>query len=268
MTATEPLYTVRSAEAPLPRFSWRRIMQLAQLYRRPIRTQWLIYAIATPAIYIGMVFLPYGFKALFGLLLSLMTIAGPLVFCRRDNTLVLLAPVTGAERLTFYLLYSFIVVPGGIELYFLILQGIATLFSPEANVHTILLNMAMASPAQTSLTMGQTLMFGTGSVGMTLLVLGAVLYGALFGRNPVKAAILYGAGAYGAMMLAVIIYAFVLGFMAARSLPAGAELDPYQTGLQAGNDFVAQMPMMMVNIGVTSLGLCAIMCVKMYRRLR
>ena len=266
MTELTTSYTGDSAQAPLPRFSWRRIMQLAALYRRPLRAQWLIYAIAIPAIYLGMVFLP-DLKPLFTILVSLLTLGAPLVFCRRDNTLIRMAPVTGAERMTFYMVYTFIFVPVVLEIYFTVLQGIGSLISPAGVVHTGIFDL-QARALEANLSMHDAVLLFAGSYCISFLVIGMILYGALFGRNPVKAAILYGAGTYAAVMVVVIIYSIVLGFMAAQSLPADIDPDPYQAGFQAGNDFVAQMPAMMLNIGVTTLGLFVILCVKMYRRLR
>ena len=167
MTDSTAIYT--AIPEALPRFSWRRIMQLATLYRRALRTQWTIYAIAIPAIYLGMVFLPQWFHSIFTLLIALLTMGAPLAFCRHgDNTLVRLAPVTGAERLTFYLLYTFVIVPVVLELYFQLIQGAGTLISPAGHVLPASYDF-VARAASAELTLKQCVILTAGSCGISVL---------------------------------------------------------------------------------------------------
>ena len=266
MTDSATAYPAPGAADEMPRFSWHRIMQLAALYSRPLRTQWLIYAIAIPLIYLGMVFLPDWADGLLTLVMSVLTLGAPLVFAMRDRTLVRLAPVTGAERLTFYLLYTFIFVPVVMEIYFYAFQGIGSLISPMGNVRPDI-SSAIAKAASAGLTLSDAVVMGIGSYSISVLVIGTTIYGALTGKSPVKAAILYGAGTYAAVMVVTTIAAAVIGFMSVSELAADHELTA-SAGEAISSDFVNFMPWLMLALGMVSLLLFVLLCVKLYRRLR
>lgn len=129
------------------KFSWRRAWAISSLYEPTIKWQLIIYAIVS-AFTGGVVYtlnatvLGILSMGLFGTVTNLMLYFGPLVFARKSNPVVeTTLPATNAEKCTFYILYSLVVIPLVLNIPYYIVLLTGNLIHPVAETFQEILSL-------------------------------------------------------------------------------------------------------------------------------
>lgn len=104
------------------KFSWRRVLDFGLLYKSAIANQFIIFFVIITLAYLCL--LPvrgfkteanFAFYTMMSVLVAYCLYAGPLIFSRRDDSLLTQVPATIGEKTAFCLIYSIIVVPLFVE---------------------------------------------------------------------------------------------------------------------------------------------------------
>lgn len=123
------------------RFSWARTLSIAGMYRSGIRKHLIICICAVLACYALMALIASVTSkslAIYGLLSTLLSFyiyTSPIVFAGRDRSLMGQLPVLPSEKLAFYTIYSFIVIPFVVEGLWFLLSWIGSFFLPIGNLY-------------------------------------------------------------------------------------------------------------------------------------
>lgn len=103
------------------KFSWRRMMSVGLMYKSGIR-MYLLLAVAVSVVCFCIVEVAIqlggntlGVYTVMSSIVSLVLYLSPLVFARRDDTLMALLPAKPIEKWLFYILFSIVVVPALIQ---------------------------------------------------------------------------------------------------------------------------------------------------------
>ncbi len=127
------------------KFSWRRMLSVGLMYKSGIRTYLLLSAaVSLVCFMIVQLTLQLGGNALgvytiMSFIVALVLYLGPLVFARRDDTLIGLLPVKPVEKWLFYVLFSLVAAPVVVQGLWYGAEYIAKLLGLSDNITTIML---------------------------------------------------------------------------------------------------------------------------------
>lgn len=260
--------TTQISETTVPqvsnKFSWRRAWAISSLYQPAIKWQLIIYALVsvlTGAVTYAMNASVLGVLSmgLFGTVTGFMLYFNPLVFARKSNLVIeTTLPATNAEKCTFYLLYSMIVIPAVLNIPYYAVFLIGNAIHPVAETIKDIFDLQSDMIAQTY---GLSMLSGLLPISVCLYTLMASE------KNRIVKAVLWTIGVNVALALAGAIYGIVLALTGSFPDPDTAETS-YTLGEELGNSMKSLVIITSVVSGVVSAAMIWLTCRKIsYRQL-